>query len=263
MTGWGSVWLNAILHLYPSASGKERTLARGRAYLRTKRVVDVAVEGGTVRARIVGHRRLPYHVMITVRPIAPDVWHNAIRLIAEDHRCAAAIRHGVLSSEIVSLFDSAGDTLISRDAYAVAMKCGCDGRTDICEHIMALHLWIAAAINSDPFVLFTLRGCSRDTVLKRIGDAGQHTQSHPYPSVTNPTHQLLGPDAAGAGFDCWRAPVIALSDNHDTAALADRLIAQLGDPPGWDAPRSLHEILSPVYRGVARRARSLLSSKRD
>jgi len=256
---------------------------RGRTYLNSKRVVDVHIDGGTVSARVIGHRRVPYHGTIAVRPIAADVWHTAIGLIAQDSRCVASMRQGVLSLEVVETFEVAGDALLPRDAYAVSMQCGCQARGDTCDHIMGVHMWIAAAVDRDPFLLFTLRGESKDAVLGAMAGAihnglesGSHSNANestrddtllgatsrdtPANSSAEPLHQLLGPEAAGAAFDSWRLPVAALSLNRDTGAPSDQLLAQLGDPPGWDGKSSLHETLAPVYRGAARRARAMLST---
>jgi uncharacterized Zn finger protein len=183
-----------------------------------------------------------------------------MRLIAQDHRCATSLRQGLLPPEIISVFESAGDALIPQDAYAVSMKCGCPARGEVCDHIMGVHMWIAAAVDRDPFQLFALRGGSRDSVLAAAdGVLSQAQPSSAYPSAPKgPLHQILGPEAAGAAFDCWRAQVAEVQLDRD-AGVPDQLLAQLGDPPEWDGKVSLHETLAPVYRGAARLARAMLS----
>ncbi|HXC24472.1 MAG TPA: hypothetical protein VNU46_01050 [Gemmatimonadaceae bacterium] len=258
-SGLGSAWLEAVLRTWPEA---KRRAAAGRRLAQAERVLDVQVGGGAVSARVVGQRRAVFATTVTMRPVATDVWRAAMGAIALDAFCTTQVRSGVVPRSVLAYFDAAGDSLLPMDAQTVRVECPCAARVELCDHVLAVHHWIAAAVERDPFVLFVIRGSSREQVLGWLaGVDGETLAAVDVKESTdvNAGAQLLGADAAGDAFDAWRAPVDLVQDDvvGERQGVVDTILAQLGDPPGWDMEASVYETLVPVYRAAARYARAI------
>ena len=88
----------------------------------------------------------------------------------------AALLAGDLPHDLVEHAEEAGVELLPYGGE-LATRCTCEPWTDPCRHGVAVLQQLTWLLDADPFVLLTLRGIDRDTLLARLhagaGDPGE------------------------------------------------------------------------------------------
>ncbi len=163
-TWWGRAWLEA---LEQRARLDPDRLPRGLEYARSGAVGDLTLAPGEARARVRGRKTEPYQVRIRVRRFADDEWDRVLEAISARLGHAAALLDGELPPEIADDAAEAGLDLLPVGGE-VGPRCDCPDDADPCKHSAAAFYLIAGALDADPFVLFLLRGRTRDQVLAGI-----------------------------------------------------------------------------------------------
>ena len=163
-TWWGRAWLEA---LEQRARLDPDRLPRGRDYARSGAVGDLTLAPGEARARVRGRKTQPYEVRIRVRQFTDDEWDRVLAAISARLGHAAALLDGELPPEIAEDAASAGLDLLPGGGE-VGPRCTCPDDADPCKHSAAACYLLTDALDADPFVLFVLRGRTRDQVLAGI-----------------------------------------------------------------------------------------------
>ncbi len=167
-TWWGQLWISALELVLQGDSAR---LARGRTYARAGRTHDLVVNGGKVTARVTGSRSAPYKITIEVGQLAPAVWEQAIVGMAAKAQFSAELLDGQMPREIEQVFVGAGASLFPRKRAELKTNCSCSDWGDPCKHVAATHYVLGEALEQDPFLLFELRGRSKEQVLAALRQA--------------------------------------------------------------------------------------------
>lgn len=163
-TWWGRAWVDA---LEGRAALDANRLARGRTYARQERVARVEVAPGTITALVRGNRALPYKVAVAVPTFGDAAWTAVAAAVAGRAGNAAALLDGELEPEVVEAARSAGVDLLPGPGD-LKPHCSCPDWADPCKHAAAVCYLVADALDADPFVLFALRGITKDDLLDRV-----------------------------------------------------------------------------------------------
>lgn len=204
LTWWGQRWIEALEHL--GAQWRSR-LPRGRTYARQGTVHALEIRAGEVTALVSGSRPDPYGVEVLLPAFDEATWRLVITALAGQLRHATALLDGhmpegiddTLSSCGVSLFPAVGEF----DTW-----CSCPDWANPCKHVAALLYTLAMRFDEDPFLLFALRGRTRDQVLAalRAERAGvEEADEDTAPRVAVPlgelrAAELFGEDAPTVGL---------------------------------------------------------------
>lgn len=157
-TFWGRSWCQN-LECYSDFSNR---LPRGRTYARNGSVVDLLVRPGRVEAVVAGSS--VYDVAITISPLAPKKW----RAIKAD--CAGSIGSlvdlltGRLSDNVMRRLVRAGDGMFPAPRE-VRVGCSCPDGARLCKHLAAVLYGIAARLDTQPDLLFLLRGVDQTELI--------------------------------------------------------------------------------------------------
>lgn len=163
-TWWGRAWVDA---LEQRARLDPNRLARGRTYARQDRVTSLALEPGVVVASVRGSRRLNYRTHLAVRTYGDDEWARVIAVVAGRAGHTAALLDGDLEPGVVDDAREAGVDLLP-SAGDLRPRCSCPDDASPCKHAAAVAYLVAEALDDDPFVLFALRGRSREALLAEL-----------------------------------------------------------------------------------------------
>ena len=163
-TWWGQAWVAA---LEGRAGLDAARLGRGRTYARHDRVARLEVEAGRVTALVRGSRVLPYRVEVRFHAFDDDEWDRVVRAIAGRAAHAAALLDGDLDPAVLEDVRAVGIDLLPGPGD-LSMTCSCPDWGDPCKHAAAVCYLVADALDEDPFVLFALRGRTKDQVLQAI-----------------------------------------------------------------------------------------------
>jgi uncharacterized Zn finger protein len=163
-TWWGEAWVDALEN---RADLDPNRLPRGRTYARQDRVARIAIEPGRITALVRGSRALPYKVTVAVPVLTDEAWERVVAAIAGRAAHAAALLDGELEPGVLADAHEAGVDLLP-GAGDVAPRCSCPDWADPCKHAAAVCYLVADDLDHDPFLLFALRGRTRDALLSQV-----------------------------------------------------------------------------------------------
>jgi uncharacterized Zn finger protein len=234
---WAKRWL-AVLDSY----GLGARLTRGRSYARSGQVLSIDIAPGSVRARVQGSRPKPYDVVMKVATLSPAQWETVLEALAGQALFAAKLLSGEMPQDIEQVFQSVNLPLFPtmRD---LGTACSCPDASNPCKHTAAVYCLLGEEFDRDPFLLFTLRGITREELMTRLtglGVGATDAAQPPLPAeplAADPNAYWQGaPLAADLWQDVRRPPVSAA------------LVKRLGAFPFWRGTTTLLEAVEPIYR---------------
>jgi uncharacterized Zn finger protein len=265
-TWWGRRWMEALEKLSWEYSNR---LARGRTYARAGRVHDLMVAPGVVSARVTGSSPRPYQVALQIRPLTPAAWTKAIGVMSKKAIFTAQLLAGEMPEEIDDAFRPAGASLFPARAADLSTECSCPDWANPCKHIAATHYVLGEAFDRDPFLLFELRGRTKEQVLDALrrsrAGGGSHaaraeaappgtgTAAAGAPAIPAVPLDATGPDA----FERPRAALGALRFRIEPPAAHAAVLRQLGSPASWSLDESVSELLGPAFEAAGVMARAI------
>src|SRR5688572_23414272 len=173
-TWWGQRWIEALQDVLRGDSGR---LARGRTYARAGRTHDLVIKGGKVTAKVTGSRATPYQITIDLTQLDEAAWKNAIEGMAKKAQFSAELLAGQMPQQIDEVFREAGVSLFPKQRAELKTGCSCPDWGDPCKHVAATHYVLGEALDRDPFLLFELRGRTKQQVLAELRAARGATET--------------------------------------------------------------------------------------
>ncbi|MGR8009695.1 SWIM zinc finger family protein [Streptomyces hypolithicus] len=218
VTWWGQAWVAALEDSTLDAG----RLSRGRTYARKGMVGPISVAPGQVKAAVQGSRPRPYRSSVHL-PVLTDVqWDTLLDTIAARAGHLAALLDDEMPAELVDDARHAGVPLLPQPTE-LDPDCSCPDWGYPCKHAAALCYAIATTIDTDPFVLFALRGRGREEVFAQLRarrTAAQETTAPPAPAGI----------PAAAAYAHWAEHTPRLPELPEPAAHAAAL--PVAPPPG-------------------------------
>jgi uncharacterized Zn finger protein len=156
---WADRWIKALKSLMDSGR-----LSRGRSYARRGQVIEIKVKAGHVSARVQGSRRTPYKVSIELQPLSDRRWGKVFDALAEQAIFAAQLLNGEMPPDIEQVFQAVRVPLFPASRGDLKTNCSCPDWANPCKHIAAVYYLLGERFDQDPFLLFELRGRSKDEV---------------------------------------------------------------------------------------------------
>ena len=149
---WGRRWQE---HLEASPVFAKR-LPGGRVGWRKSAVHRLDIRPGRVQGMIV--RGIDaHHVDVRIRKLGPDAW-DAIRIACLGQIGSEGdLREGRVSGHVRDILTDPDRGLFPAPAD-VKPRCMCSDRTLFCKHVMAVLWGVGGRFDTDPFLLFRLRG---------------------------------------------------------------------------------------------------------
>jgi uncharacterized Zn finger protein len=164
-TWWGQRFIAALEQFTDPAR-----LGRGRSYASGGRILDYTLVKGTVTARVRGsinpyfgvYKEPIYRTSITIKAISAADWTKAIRHIASRADLVTKLLMNEMPDTIEDAFSGLGLHLLPHSERDFVTDCTCPDWANPCKHIAGVYYLLASALDRDPFVMFELRGLSRD-----------------------------------------------------------------------------------------------------
>src|SRR5438270_1297884 len=161
---WAQRWI-AVLESFNIGA----RLGRGRSYARGGQVLSIDVDKGLVKARVQGSRPKPYDIQIKVNVLPAADWQKLARAVAGQALFAAKLLAGEMPQDIEQAFTAAGLSLFPEKLRDLTTSCSCPDWSNPCKHIAAVYYLLGEEFDRDPFVLFKLRGLSREELIAHLG----------------------------------------------------------------------------------------------
>ena len=247
-TWWAKRWI-AVLESFQFGS----RLSRGRSYARQGQVLSVNIETGSVSAAVQGSRPSLYRVVIQVKGLTKAEWRKVADVVSSQAIFGAKLLAGEMPQDIEAAFQSASVSLFPARLNDLKTECSCPDSSNPCKHVAAVYYLLGEEFDRDPFLIFQLRGMSREDFLGLMAEAApsapkqvEDTPADPLP--TDPrlfwSGGELPPDLLG---EVDRKPA--------GAALAKRL----GKFPFWRGSENFLEAMERMYAAAAARTLRMLS----
>ena len=265
-TWWGQEFIQALEHI--SDDGR---LSRGRAYVNNGKMTFFEIKDGIVAATVRGsinayfgvYKEPLYITTIEFRPISAAQWAAAIALIASKASLISRLLLNEIPSNIEDSFKTLGLHLLPHGEKDFNAQCSCPDYGNPCKHIAGVYYRIAAELDRDPFLLFELRGLSREDLHKELAKSPlgqalsaelQLSQGSLKPAesyYTKPT--IVAAQAVERLQDFWQGTkrLPQTMESPEKPLVAGIPVKKQGDYPAfWHRNNSFLEVMEELYEQV-------------
>jgi uncharacterized Zn finger protein len=249
-TWWGQRWIEALER---SSRDVVARLGKGRAYARDGHVHGLKIAPGKVTATVTDDELDSYGVSLNLEVFDARSWNQILQAMSQQALFAAQLLNGEMPKDVDRLFRSCGKSLFPATSHDIDADCSCDDWSSPCKHVAATHYVLGEALDRDPFLLFELRGRSKEQVLAGLNMLRAHRGGQQAGDVDSEPEKLsagshtvpLG-SLAAQNFERSAMPVPALSFNFDQAPVAGALLRSLGTPASWPVHETPQDLMSPA-----------------
>ena len=250
-TWWSKRWVSVL-----ESFGWSNRLDRGRRYARKGQVLDFELSTGKVEATVQGSVRKPYFVTIEIKPITKVAWDHVIEEMSQKAIFAAKLLAGEMPDDIEGAFEAADVSLFPEKSKDIKTHCSCPDSANPCKHIAALYYILAEDFDRDPFMIFELRGRTKDDITAALRKQRTVDDESPPEPETLPAGENAGPEEAPLSMDdFWEAGESeSFSVNISPPDVSAAVIKRLGTPQFWDSKEDFVEKMGGYYEEISRRA---------
>ena len=252
-TWWSKRWVKTLESFNLGAR-----LTRGKSYARKGQVISIDVNPGIVRARVQGTGSEPYDVVIKLKPLSDAEWDKAASTMASKAVFAARLLGGEMPQNIEEAFSESGLSLFPSKGRDLKTDCSCPDWSNPCKHIAAVYYLLAEQFDCDPFLIFKLRGRSKEQIMEamrkmRLAEAveepdGVSRSSQDAQEQFKPLEECLDCYWQGGGeFDL-------LEINPRAPDVKGAVLERLGQAPFYIAGVNLAALLPKAYEKAGKAA---------
>ena len=160
-------WSQRWLELLDSYRFKKR-LERGRNYARQGNILSIEFANAKVSAKVQGSEPEPYSLSLSLDSFSDEEWGFVVETMSQKAIFSAKLLAGEMPQNIEEVFTANGLSLFPFTLSEVHSKCSCPDKANPCKHIAAVYYQLADRFSEDPFVLFQLRGRSKETIINDL-----------------------------------------------------------------------------------------------
>ena len=254
-TWWGQRWIKSLEQFSRDYLSR---LGRGRTYARTGRVHDLSIGPGLVTAVVTGSEH--YDVSLRMDAFTTGEWNSAIKIMSQEARYAAELLAGRMPSDIDSVFRRSKRSLFPSKSHDLETDCSCPDWASPCKHVAAMHYVLGEAFDRDPFLLFELRGRTRDQVLAALSRLRTGTNEaavmEKRTAEVAATSVEVSPDTF-ANYETPPVPLPTLRFNFDPPQTPAAILRSIPPPRQWSLEQSPADFFSDLYAAASERARQI------
>jgi uncharacterized Zn finger protein len=164
---WAAAWTEKMQRL-----AEPQRFAQGTAYVRGNHVHRCRLEGRTVIANVQGKNEQPCTVRITFDAFSREQWGELVANLRDRRSVASALSKGDLPLEMQTAFAKAKLRFMPERYVDLHLECGCADWLKPCKHLVAAWLKFGRDFESDPLLLFQLRGMAPNEVFDLLRGDG-------------------------------------------------------------------------------------------
>jgi len=253
-TWWSKRWIG-VLHSF----GMGARLDRGRSYARKGQVVSIDVQKGVVAAKVQGTRARPYSVKIELKPLSEKDWDKVTDAMASQAVFAARLLSGEMPPNIEEAFAEAKVSLFPASEKELDTDCSCPDWANPCKHIAAVYYLLAERFDEDPFLIFKLRGQTKEEIIGMLRE--KRTQTLPEEKASTLIEADLSQESAAIPLEeCldtfWQVgeALDSFTVNPTLPEVDNAILKRLGDAPSTVRKHNVAALLSKAYTVASRAA---------
>lgn len=203
-TFWGKAWCTNLV----SYSDYENRLPRGSSYVRNGAVIDLQIDGGTIKARVVGSSTYTVHIKVT--PVNVMQWKAISRDCSGSIDSLVELLQGKLSTAVMQRI-CAKQTGLFPDPRELRLDCSCPDGASMCKHVAAVLYGVGVRLDTAPELIFSLRGVDAKDLVSQAGTSATNTKAVAADKVLDADlmGDLFGLDMVGDALINVATPAIA------------------------------------------------------
>lgn len=155
---WGKSWCR---HLEKFSDYANR-LPRGRTYVRNGSVCHLGIDPETARAMVSGSEM--YELSIHIEPLDPEKWSTIKKKCKGKIGSLIELLQGKISDEIMEIVTHKENGLFPHP-NEIRFNCNCPDWADMCKHVAAAMYGIGVRLDTEPELLFKLRGVNHEELI--------------------------------------------------------------------------------------------------
>jgi uncharacterized Zn finger protein len=160
---WAQRWIDVL-----ESFGWRRRLERARNYAREGRVLKLEFQGPKVKAQVQGTAEEPYNVSLGLDPFTDEQWSYVVEELSHRAIYSAKLLAGEMPQSIEDAFTASGLSLFPFSKFDIHSTCDCPDPVNPCKHIGAVYYLLGDAFSQDPFILFELRGQTKQQIIDAL-----------------------------------------------------------------------------------------------
>lgn len=161
-TWWGAAWCENLEHY---ADYRNR-IGRGKSYVRAGAVIDLKLEGGTIKAHVQGSRKSPYKIEVKIEPMQEAQYRAAVKCLGKRIENLEALVNGDFPTDMKSLFTDPKSGIFP-NPREIHFICTCPDLANMCKHVAAVLYGIGNRLDQNPLLFFDMRGIDVSDFIKR------------------------------------------------------------------------------------------------
>jgi uncharacterized Zn finger protein len=271
-TWWGEKFVTALEGFIDPGR-----LQRGRAYRTDRRILSFKIDRNTVTAKVRGNinpyfgvtREPRYNITLKFKTVSAKAWKDTVKKICTNPARLSKLMLNELPEDINDAFE--GNTgLLPATFKDIKAECDCPDYENPCKHIAGVYYRISEMLDSNPMLLFSLRGIEPNELQKELkkSDLGKAFADHlSVPSDVSPEFKdtlFLSPVTNSSRKKVNLHKFWCLNDSID-AELSEKdeeegkygcvsIIKKQGDyPPFWDKHSSFIDAMQQFYEYTNRK----------
>lgn len=247
-TWWSKRWVSVL-----ESFGMGTRLTRGRNYARLGQVLSIDVEPGVIKAKVQGSMPRPYTVTIRLQPLADRDWEKVIETMASQAIFAAKLLAGEMPRNIEEAFSAVHVSLFPTRGTELSTKCSCPDWANPCKHTAAVYYLLAERFDEDPFLIFKLRGRSREQIIQSLREkrtVALPAEAASASEIGAASEESLALEDYLATF--WQAgeELATFTVNTSVPTIDKAVLKRLGQAPFSVGTQSLTTLLAKAYDAV-------------
>jgi uncharacterized Zn finger protein len=245
---WVQQWIEVLERI-----GFTQRLARARNYARQGNVLSLDFEGEKVVAKVQGTAPDPYEVSFNLDPFSDEQWSYVVESMAERAIFSAKLLAGEMPQNIQDVFTANGLSLFPFNKFDIHSRCSCPDPANPCKHIGAVYYLLGDRFGEDPFVIFQLRGRTKEQIIAELRERRSTGESAAGDAIAIPDRTPLHLDQFWQYEEQLEPSLIVITPPPSSETVLDVLgaIPVKADPA---AVQSTMDYLKTVYQTVSMQA---------
>ena len=265
-TFWGQSWC-ANLERYSDYASR---LPRGRSYVRNGLVIDLQIAKGKVTAMVSGSEL--YEVEIAIAPVAAKRWNGICRDCAGTIDSLIELLQGRLAKAVMDRVCRDGDGLFPQPSE-IKLSCSCPDWADMCKHVAGALYGIGARLDTQPRLLFELRGVDESELVAGADQGAGRLNSAPRSAkvlADDDVAALFGLEMTESVGSTSAAPAAAAQPRQSVRRVATSKRSARAPKPGPEKSKFARDLLrnsraerAKAVRRLRRKRPRRVTKKRD
>jgi uncharacterized Zn finger protein len=242
---WARRWI-AVLESFDIGA----RLGRGRSYARNGQVLSIEIDKGKVSAKVQGSRTRPYDIGLKIKTLSAADWRKLTQALSCEALFAAKLLAGEMPPDIEKIFKATGLALFPERLKDLETACSCPDWSNPCKHIAAVYYLLGEEFDRDPFLIFKLRGMSREELMKNLSPPDPCSQTSQKKSKAKKTPSHKDEELLASGVSqFWNGG--SLPDDFfgevSIPSVSAALPKKLGSFPFWRGRERFLDAMENIY----------------